>query len=200
MEATCSAPSGGTLATIDLDEPSYFAEEDLAAYALASLQLAGDEQARSPYNDTTVAGPVAAHIAALSQQNFLIAGLIARAHGLHDEHAIAPGQLGFEATVEAALATYLQQLQPLGPLPASQALTALAFAEAPGLPEELWQVAIQALCGTRIAADEFVRFVRSSAANFLVEASQNPVPEIYGRDAEHRVQVVPPSAERRAAA
>jgi hypothetical protein len=33
---------GGALASLDLDEPEYFSEEDLAAYALACLQLAGD--------------------------------------------------------------------------------------------------------------------------------------------------------------
>ena len=51
---------GGALDLIDLDDPSYFAEEDLAAYALACLQLAGDERPGNPYADDTLAGPVAA--------------------------------------------------------------------------------------------------------------------------------------------
>src|SRR5215472_13756791 len=40
---------GGALEAIDLDDPRYFAEEDLTAYALACLQLAGDERPGNPY-------------------------------------------------------------------------------------------------------------------------------------------------------
>ena len=69
---------GGALESIDLDDPRYFAAEDLAAYALACLQLAGDERPGNPYHDDRLAGPVAARIAAMSGRNFLIAGLIAR--------------------------------------------------------------------------------------------------------------------------
>ena len=65
---------GGALTVIDLDDPGYFAEEDLAAYALACLQLAGDERPGNPYADEALAGPLAARIAAMSGQNFLIAG------------------------------------------------------------------------------------------------------------------------------
>ena len=46
--------------------PRYFAEEDLAAYALACLQLAGDERPGNPYLDDTLAGPVASAIAAMA--------------------------------------------------------------------------------------------------------------------------------------
>ena len=96
---------GGALEAIDLDDPRYFAEEDLAAYALACLQLAGDERPGNPYLDDTLAGPVAARIAAMAGRNFLIAGLIARSRGLHDEQAADPDQLGFSATVDSALAS-----------------------------------------------------------------------------------------------
>ena len=82
---------GDALADIDLDDPEYFAEEDLAAYALACLQLAGDERPGNPYADDALAGPVASRIAAMSGRNFLVAGLIARSHGLHDEEAADPG-------------------------------------------------------------------------------------------------------------
>ena len=139
------------LAAIDLDDPSYFAEEDLAAYALACLQLAGDERPGNPYTDDALAGPLAARIAVMSGQNFLIAGLIARSHGLHDEQAADPGRLEFAATVDSALAAYLQRLSPVAGLPAAHALTALAFAEAPGLPAALWQLAMEAIYGTRVS-------------------------------------------------
>ena len=160
---------GGALESIDLDDPRYFAEKDLAAYALACLQLAGDERPGNPYLDDTLAGPVAGRIAAMAGRNFLIAGLIARSRGLHDEQAADPGQLGFSATVDSALAAYLERLSPVAGLTADRALTALAFAEAPGLPSRLWQLAIEAIDGTRVSAGDLTRFARSSAANFLVE-------------------------------
>lgn len=160
---------GGALDGIDLDDPRYFAEEDLAAYALACLQLAGDERPGNPYSDDTLAGPVAGRIAAMAGRNFLIAGLIARSRGLHDEQAADPGQLGFSATVDSALASYLERLNPVAGMSADRALTALAFAEAPGLSARLWQLAIEAIDGTPVSAEELTRFARSSAANFLVE-------------------------------
>ena len=162
---------GPALDTLDLDAPEYFAEEDLAAYALACLQLTGDERPGNPYSDEALAGPLAARIAAVSGQNFLIAGLIARSHGLHDEQPADPGQLGFGATVDSALAGYLQLLSPVAGLPAAELLTALAFAEAPGLPAGLWRLAVEALYATDVSAGDLARFARSSAANFLVETA-----------------------------
>jgi WD40 repeat protein/DNA-binding SARP family transcriptional activator len=162
---------GGALTTIDLDDPAYFAGEDLAAYALACLQLAGDDRPGNPYADDALAGPLADRIAALADQNFLVAGLIARSHGLHDEDAADPDQLSLPATVRSALAAYLERLSPVAGLSASDVLTALAFAEAPGLPAGLWRLAIEAIDGTRVRARDLTRFARSSAANFLVETS-----------------------------
>ena len=162
---------GGALAAIDLDDPRNFAEEDLAGYALACLQLAGDERPGNPYADDAAAVPLASKIAAMADRNFLVAGLIARAHGLHDQHATDPDQLSLPATVGSALAAYLERLNPVAGVPASQIMTGLAFAEAPGLPVGLWQLATEAIDGTLITAEDLTRFARSSAANFLVEAS-----------------------------
>ena len=53
--------------------------------------------------------------------------------------------------MDSALAGYLERLSPVAGLPADRALTALAFAEAPGLPARLWQLAIEAIDGTRSA-------------------------------------------------
>ena len=174
---------GAALAVIDLDDPGYFAEEDLAAYSLACLQLAGDERPDSPYIDHALAGRLAARIAAMSGKNFLIAGLIARSHGLHDETAANPDQLQFTATVDSALAAYLDRLSPVAGLPASHALTALAFAEAPGLPVTLWQLAVEAIYGTRISVEDLTWFARSAAANFLVEAGRDTTSDLQGGDA-----------------
>ena len=191
---------GGALDPIDLDDPGYFAEEDLAAYALACLQLAGDERPGNPYTDQALAGPLAARIAEISGQNFLIAGLIARSHGLHDETAADPDELQFTATVDSALAAYLDRLSPVAGLPAAHALTALAFAEAPGLPVELWQLAVEAIYGTRVSAEDLTRFARSSAANFLVEAGRGTTSDYHSGDACACVPAVPPGAQRRPAA
>ncbi len=160
---------GRALVTIDLDDPEYFAADDLAAYTLACLRLAGDERPDNPYTDEVVAVPLARRIATMSAQNFLVAGLIARACGLHDEEVADPEQLTFPATVDAALMTYLQRLGPVAGVSAIRALTALAFAEAPGLPAGLWQLAVEAIDGTHISAEDLRQFARSSAANFLVE-------------------------------
>ena len=158
-----------SLTAIDLDDPVFFADEDLAAYALACLQLTGDERPGNPYMDDTLAAPLADRIAAMSGRNFLITGLIARTHGLHDQQAAAPDQLAFPATVGSALAAYVERLRPVAGMPAGRALTALAFAEAPGLTAELWQLALEAIDGMHVSADDLTRFARSSAANFLVE-------------------------------
>ena len=163
---------GEALVAIDLDDPEYFAEEDLASYALACLQLAGDERPGNPYADDSVAGPLATRIAAMSGQNFLVAGLIARSHGLYDAEAADLEQLAFPATVDSALAAYLERLSPVSGLPASRVLTALAFAEAPGLPAALWRVATEATDGAHVEADDLAQFARSSAANFLLETSE----------------------------
>src|SRR6202035_1440120 len=95
---------GGALDLVDLDDPGYFAEEDLAAYALACLQLAGDERPGNPYAQQELAWPLAVRIAEVSERNFLIAGLIARFHGLHDMQPADPGQIRFGTTLDSALA------------------------------------------------------------------------------------------------
>ena len=164
------AAFGGSAAIVDLDYPEYFSEDDLTAYAMATLQLAGDERPGNPYMDYRVATAVARRIAVLSNQNFLIAGLTARAHGLHDERAAEPSQLSVTPTVDAAMRNYLRRISPAGDISAEAALTALAFAEAPGIPLELWQAAVHALGAEQVTVLQLSRFARSSAANFLVES------------------------------
>ncbi len=174
---------GAALERVDLDDPGYFAGQDLAAYALACLQLAGDERPDNPYSDQTVAGPLAAQIAAMSGQNFLIAGLIGRSHGLHDEKAATAGQLEPPATVDSALAAYLERVRPVAGLPAAHALTALAFAEAPGFSAALWRLAVEAIYGVHLSIEDLIGFARSSAANFLVESAADVPSDADGGDA-----------------
>ncbi|MFE7269953.1 trypsin-like peptidase domain-containing protein [Streptomyces sp. NPDC057623] len=164
------ASFGRTISVIDLDEPHYFEAEDLTSYTLATLQMLGDERQDTPYADDAIAEPVARRIAAMAERNFLVAGLVARAHGLHDQDAVRPEQIAFIPTVDGALRDYLDRIQPVDGHPADAVLAALAFAEAPGFSLALWRTAIIALGGPDIPAASLAAFARSSAANFLVES------------------------------
>ncbi|MGI5404716.1 trypsin-like peptidase domain-containing protein [Streptomyces sp. CA-135486] len=158
---------------IDLDEARFFAQEDLQAYALATLQLVGDERPGNPYADPEVARAVAERIAALSDQNFLVAGLVARGHGLYDSQAVDPGEISFTPTVDATLASYLDRLPGISGVPARTVLAALAYAEAPGFTTGLWSTAVEALNGKRLNERELQSFAQSSVANFLIESSSD---------------------------
>ena len=161
----------GTFApVVDLDKPEFFAEEDLAAYALATLQLSGGQRADNPYADQMTAGAVAARIAALSAGNFLVAGLTARTHGLYDDAPADPATVSFSSRVDNVLFAYLKSVPPAEGASAEELLTALAFAEPPGLPVGLWRVAARALGSGDITEAALARFARSSAASFLLES------------------------------
>ncbi|QUQ65353.1 WD domain, G-beta repeat [Kutzneria sp. CA-103260] len=164
---------GAAARVLDLDSPEYFSQADLAEYALACLQLFGDERLDNPYNDEQVATPVAERISTLAAGNFLVAGLVARAHGMHDTRPVNLDELSFSPTVDSALRDFIALLPPVtNGLSASKALTVLAFAEAPGLPLALWGTAITALFGLTISQASLRSFARSSAANFIVETSE----------------------------
>ncbi|BCJ51325.1 hypothetical protein Asp14428_28000 [Actinoplanes sp. NBRC 14428] len=167
------AEFGGAAEVVDLDTAAYFAESDLAGYALATL--AGTERPGNPYADQRVAEPVARRIATLSRGNFLVAGLVARARGLRDDSPADPAEVSFEATVADALDRYVDGLPAAGGSPARLALTALAYAETPGLPISLWRTAVEAL-GGRVTEEELTFFARTSAANFLVESGAAETP------------------------
>ncbi|MDG4803771.1 AAA family ATPase [Micromonospora sp. WMMD980] len=159
---------GETVDLVDLDTPEYFAEADLVNYALATLRLLGAERPGNPYTDPAAAAPLARRIAALAKGNFLVAGLVARAHALRDIEPVDPASVSFTATVAHALDSYLAGLPAAGSASARLALTALAYAETPGLPLSLWRLAVTALGGT-VTEGELLAFARTSAANFLVE-------------------------------
>lgn len=167
------AEFGPAAEVVDLDDPGYFAESDLTAYALATLM--GADRPDNPYSDVRAAEPVARRIAGLSQHNFLVAGLVARARGLRDTVAVDPGDVTFEATVADALDRYVDVLPAAGWTPARTALTALAHAETPGLPISLWRTAVEAL-GGQVTEEELTYFARTSAANFLVESGGAAAP------------------------
>jgi WD40 repeat protein len=163
---------GQARSTINLDHPDYFAAEDLVAYTLATLQLLGDERPGNPYAGQDIAGPVAAKIAGLAVQNFLVAGLVARGHGLHDTGPALPQDISFVPNVDAVLREYLKRIPPVSGVPAEEVLSGLALAESPGLPLDLWSTATEALTGRKMSASELQQFAGRSAANFLIETSR----------------------------
>jgi WD40 repeat protein len=168
----------GNASIIDLDHPDYFVEPDLTAYAEATLRLLGDERPDNPYADPAVAGPVAGRIAALAGRNFLVAGLVAAAHGRQDTDPVEPDKVSFTPTVDAALDAYLAGLAPVGPTSARLALTVLAYAEPPGLPLPLWRAGVAALGGTA-TEEQLATFAHTAAANFLVETNTGPAVRAY---------------------
>jgi WD40 repeat protein len=155
---------------IDLDEPAYFAESDLVEYARATLQLSGDERPGNPYANASAALPVARRIATLARANFLVAGLLARTRAWNDTVALDPSEVQFAGGVGAAMDTFVDTLAPAGSASARCVLTALAYAETPGLPLSLWRTGVRAL-GAEVSEPELSAFARTSAANFLVETS-----------------------------
>ena len=164
------AAFGGATNLVDLDTPQYFAEEDLAAYALATLQLAGDPRDDNPYSQDHKADPLAKRIARLSHPNFLVAGLTARTHGLYDEVAVDPGDLSFSPRVDDAMREYLKRIPDVKGVSAETLLLPLAYADSPGLPVSLWRVALKALGGVDVDEAALRKFARSTVASFLVES------------------------------
>ena len=161
---------GRSQTVIDLDLPEYFTLQDLSDYVLATLQLYGDERPDSPYATMITAQPVAEQIAALSGRNFLVGGLIARSHGLYDASPCPLAEITYTANVGAALDFYLSRMPPMdGDVPAVDLLTALAYAESPGLTLELWQAAVLALTDQHVPILQLARFANGPAASFLIE-------------------------------
>ena len=108
---------GSAAILVDLDGEEFFAREDLAAYALATLQLAERGQGGNPDADEAIAGPVAGRIAELSDRNFLVAGLTAQAHGLFDTTPVDPAALSFSPEVNSVMHEYLRRIPSVAGMP-----------------------------------------------------------------------------------
>jgi WD40 repeat protein len=162
------AEFGDSAQVVDLDKPEFFVEGDLAEYAHDTLQQAGEERPGSPYADGEVAASIAERIAALSDGNFLRAGLEATTRGLRDETPVDPAELTVSSTVDEAMHELLNAIRDMADSPggvsAEQMLTALAFAESPGFPASLWRVAMRALGYVEVTEAALRSFAGSSAA------------------------------------
>jgi WD40 repeat protein len=152
--------------TIDLDSDRYFEVEDLKQYALARLQ---QQRPGNPYLDGDLAGPIANEIAIRSNRNFLVAGLIAHRHGKDDAVAIGPPDVRVPADLMDVLRHYLRRVPLLAGLPARQILKPLAYAEAPGLPADLWSAALRALFGIETNELQLRTYARELARDYLIE-------------------------------
>lgn len=163
---------------IDLDSPEYFSRSDLVGYIEATLRHAAAARPGSPYTNPAVTGPVAQKIATLAGKSYLAGELVARAYGERDLVPPTTDQLPASDTVDSALEAYLDGLAPVGITPARLVLTALAYAELPGLPLPLWRAAVVVLGGA-VTEAELATFARDSAPALLVEANTGPAVRSY---------------------
>jgi WD40 repeat protein len=158
---------------IDLDADKYFARQDLTAYALACLQVRKD----GAYQEEFRARALATAISRRSGHSFLVAGLMATHHGLHDTHPVRPRDLTGGVSLAEVLDEFLSRLGAGAGAPARDLLVPLAFARAPGLPLTLWRDLVHALTGRTTTTAELSKFVRSAAANLLVTTGTARDPE-----------------------
>ena len=163
---------GAAATTVNLDDPEYSSIEDLTDYVIATLQMFGNGRVDNPYAAVSVAAPMADRIATLADGNYLVAGLVGRTHGQYDQLPVDPATLTFDSSVYDAFGTYLQRVPPFQHITATDLLTPLAYAEAPGFTAELWRAALGALTGHDLSATDLARFAATSAAAFVVQASQ----------------------------
>jgi WD40 repeat protein len=183
---------------LDLDDPSYFKQDDVADYVAKILLRTearppspgerpqqppgrGRTALTSPYTGRPeLARTVARAIAERAGRNFLVARLVARDH-LYDQpipepHAFAWRQR-LPETVREAFEHYLEQFGD-NRQKARDLLTPLAWAEGAGLPwEHLWAPIARSLAEQGTYTDDDVSWLLTAAAAYLVEGR-----EVYPRD------------------
>ncbi|GAA1874107.1 AAA family ATPase [Myceligenerans crystallogenes] len=154
---------------IDLDLDRYFDRRDVTANAIACLQVRED----GPYQREHVARRLAETIADRAGRSFLVAGLMATHHGLHDTVPVLPGALTGGTSLAEVLDEFVGRLADVDGVPARDILVPLAYAQAPGLPIELWQELIRALTGKSVDETALTAFTRTAAANLLITSSSD---------------------------
>jgi len=163
------AQTFGRAATmIDLDQTRYSSIHDLEEFVLATIQLHGDFREANPYNDLAVAQPVAERIALLASGNYLVAGLMARAHGLYDVASVEPLEISFDSSIENAFRLYLSRVPYFLGVPAEEILLPLAYAQPPGMPAALWSISLHALTKHIIDTEDLSEFAHTAGASFVV--------------------------------
>lgn len=160
-----------------LDGAGYRADSDLLDYTAGRLRLDGTGTTDSAYADRDTAEHAARWIAEHTDGNFLLAGLVAQARGLHDEKPADLSQL-FALPLEPALDAYVTGTPVLDPTNARLALSVLAYAESPGLPLSLWRVGVIAL-GGRATEDQLFALATTRPTSYLLDVRGSPTAPTY---------------------
>ncbi|GGK60949.1 caspase family protein [Ornithinimicrobium pekingense] len=155
--------------TVDLDKsPDRLALRSYAAEILSSAE--GSPYAAGP----TSVGEVAAAVAGLAGDSFLLAGLIARTL-VRMERPLAPEAVADARQSFGSIAgAFERDLARIGDDTGlvRELLTALAWSQGGGLPwEGVWPAVAGALFAPRTYADSDVRRALDAAADYVVEAS-----------------------------
>jgi WD40 repeat protein len=164
---------------VDLDDPRYFSEPDLAGYVERMLLAADSPTVATPYrSNPAVASQVAAAVAQRAGRSFLLARLVTRTL-LAAEVPVDPadpGWLGrFPPTAGEAFERDLQGRFPdaYGRQRVHDLLTPLAFADGEGLPvADLWHAVATRLSGRYYSPDD-VAWIQDSAASYIIEAQED---------------------------
>ena len=165
---------GPAASVVDRDDRAYFAVDDLAAYAQATLQLWGAER-RHPYQPDQVAAPVARRIAELADRTSLSLGWLPHPRPIRPAHRLAD-QLRVTPSVADALSGFLRSP------PAGRRRGGGGPVGRVGLRRRTWraaelvQIAVHALTGHSLQHDRLREFAHASAANFLVETTRQADP------------------------
>jgi hypothetical protein len=168
---------GQHVVTLDLDDPAYMDEADLAEYVIRVLLAEHDPDQPTPYRGRReLAQQVARAIAGRANKTFLIARIAARSLVTAD-HPLDTTQPGWElelpTTVGHAFDAYLERFGP-NEQRARDLLAPLAFAEGAGLPsEQIWAPLARALSRTEGYTDDDVRWVQQVAAAYLLRVREH---------------------------
>ena len=161
---------GSSMTELDLDDPAWSTEDDIAAYVTRLLTEA-DAYREHPDRSERIARAVARR----ASPSFLVAQLV----GLSLQAAEPPdiGAADWEQrlpdTVGDAMETYLARLGSDGQR-ARDLLRPLAYAEGSGLPTRtgVWPALASAIAGLPYSEADVVWLLRSAAADYVVEHGQ----------------------------
>ena len=183
------AALGPLFAPLDLDDPRWGNESDLADYAYQLLHAPDGDGSTGAYSASATASLIAGEIAALADGNYLVARLVARALA----HRPAPIDTTFphwKQEIPRLPGTAPRLTGPAFQWALSDQLGAdtergrslllpLALAEGSGLPGAvLWPALASELTGTRVTADD-IRWVMRTAGAYIVEALDDHGRSVY---------------------
>ena len=154
---------GSRIVVLDLDDPEYLDETDLAEYVTRVLLVEHDPDQVTPYRGRQeLAEQVARAVARRATPTFLIARIVARSLVLDDQplDTTDPGwERHLPATVGLAFDRYLERFGP-NEHRARDLLAPLGFAEGTGVAGQLWAPLARALSGDGDYTDDDVGWIQ----------------------------------------